>query len=344
MSKKINGRLVFNLIALLVPIGFIVYFLMSERGFMDLIEKASKFNKSWLVIALACQGLMILVDAFVLYRLARSYDKTYTFKKAFKATGVGQFYSAITPAAVGGQPMQVFCMTKQGIDGGISSSCLLQKFLVYQTTITLYSLVALIFNLDLFYGELKGIMLTLALFGFLSHAVVVTFILIFSFNQKLSQSIIGFFFKLLSKIKIIKNPNDKIEKLKKQIHFFHESNAKLYKNKKLLFTTFILTIIQLTFMFAIPFTIYKTFNLNGANAFDMITAQAFVTMISSFMPLPGGSGAAEGSFYVFFKIFFMESTIKSAILVWRIITYLLVILVFAPFSNVNRAAKNSKGN
>lgn len=74
----------------------------------------------------------------------------------------------------------------------------------------------------------------------------------------------------------------------------------------------------------------------------MITAQAFVTMVSSFMPLPGGSGAAEGSFYVFFKIFFMENTIKSAILIWRIITYFLNIVIFAPFSNVNKISNNTE--
>ena len=88
--------------------------------------------------------------------------------------------------------------------------------------------------------------------------------------------------------------------------------------------------------------IYRSFNLTGANPADMITAQAFVTMVSSFMPLPGGSGAAEGSFYVFFKLFFTENIIKSAILIWRIITYFMNVIVFAPFANVSKISKNKE--
>ena len=110
----------------------------------------------------------------------------------------------------------------------------------------------------------------------------------------------------------------------------------LYKNKRLLVNISFLVILQLTFMFSIPYMIYRAFNFSGASIFDMITAQAIVTMISSFMPLPGGSGAAESSFYLFFSMFFTENTIKSAILSWRLITYFLNIIIFAPFANVNK--------
>lgn len=342
MKKKINGKLIFNIISLLVPIGFILYFVLSEQGFIDLIENISKFNKIWLLTGVAFQLLNIAVDAYVLYKFTNNYEKKYTFRQALKATAVGQFYSVITPGAVGGQPMQIYCLSKQKIDGGVASSCLLQKFLVYQTTITLYSFVAMICNLNMFSGELKSLMLSLALFGFLSHVIVVAFMFIFSFNKKLASSIVNFFFKLLAKIKIIKNPDEQISKLEKQMDFFHESNSRLYKNKKLLIISSLLTVLQLTLIFSIPYTIYRAFNLSGASAFDMITAQAFVTMVSSFMPLPGGSGAAEGSFYVFFKIFFMENTIKSAILIWRIITYFLNIVIFSPFSNVNKISNNTE--
>lgn len=340
MKRKINWKLVFNIVSLLVPIGLVIYFLTSEQGLIDLMENASKMNPWWAIAGVLCQFLNITVDAIVLYLIIHNYEKKYTFKQAIKATVIGQFYSVITPGAVGGQPMQLYCMSKQGVDGGVASSCLLQKFLVYQTTITFYSLVAMLCNMSLFYGDLKNLMLSLALFGFLSHLVVVVFMFIFSFNRKLASSIINFFFRLLTKIKIIKNPEEKKEKLEEQMEFFHESNSKLYENKKLLLASCALTVLQLTFLFSIPYMIYRSFNLTGANPADMITAQAFVTMVSSFMPLPGGSGAAEGSFYVFFKLFFTENIIKSAILIWRIITYFMNVIVFAPFANVSRISKN----
>ena len=342
MKRKINWKLIFNILSLLVPIGLVIYFLTSEQGLIDLMENASKMNLWWTGAGVLCQFLNITVDAIVLYLIIHNYEKKYTFKQAIKATVIGQFYSVITPGAVGGQPMQLYCMSKQGVDGGVASSCLLQKFLVYQTTITFYSLIAMLCNMSLFYGDLKNLMLSLALFGFLSHLVVVVFMFIFSFNKKLASSIINFFFRLLTRIKIIKDPEEKKEKLEEQMEFFHESNSKLYENKKLLVASCALTVLQLTFLFSIPYMIYRSFNLIGANPADMITAQAFVTMVSSFMPLPGGSGAAEGSFYVFFKLFFTENIIKSAILIWRIITYFMNVIIFAPFANVSKISKNKE--
>ena len=342
MKKKINGKIIFNIVTLLIPIGFIIYFLTSENGLMDLISNAEKFNWNWIFCAVAFQLLNVLIDAYILFRFTHNYDESYTMKKSLKATAVGQFFSVITPGAVGGQPMQLYCMKKQNVDTGTASSSLVQKFLVYQTIITFYRLISMLCNLDIFTGNMGGAMLGLALFGFISHALVITFVFMFSFNKKLTSSIINGCFNFLSKIKIIKNAPEKADKVKAQLEHFHQSNKKLYKNKKMLITTCFFTVLQLTFIFAIPYAIYRAFNFSGAKIFDMITGQAFVTMVSSFMPLPGGSGAAEGSFYVFFEMFFTQGTIKSAILVWRIITYFMNILIFAPFARVGNISETTK--
>ncbi len=342
MKKKLSGKLIFNMITLLIPLGFIIYFFTSENGLMDLTENASGFNWWWLTGGVLCQFLNIFIDAYILYKFTNNYDNKYNLKQSLKTTAVGQFFSVITPGAVGGQPMQIYCMKKQKVDTGVATSSLIQKFLVYQTTITIYSFIALMCNLDIFRGNKSGAMIGLSAFGFISHAIVILFVFMFSFNRKLTSSIINWCFNLLYKIKIIKNTKEKADKVKFHLEQFHESNMKLYKNKKLLILMCLLTITQLTLIFAIPYMIYRSFNFFGASFFDMVTGQAFVTMVASFMPLPGGSGAAEGSFYVFFEIFFKQNTIKSAILIWRIITYFMNIIVFAPFARVGNISETAE--
>jgi len=340
--KKINIKNIFNVISLFVPIGFIIYFFVSENGFIDLINYASKFNFFWLFLGLLFQILNIIVDGVILYKFVKSYDNNYSISKAFITSCVGQFYTAITPGGVGGQPVQIYSLTKQKINTGVSSACLIQKFLIYQTIITVYSLVSIIFNINMFFGGSKKLMIFLAILGFVSHAIVIIFIFMFSVNKKLTNNIINFCLNFLSKIKIIKNIDKTRNNITEQLEKFHESNINLYKNKKLLINISVLVILQLTFMFCIPYMIYRAFNFSGASIFDMITAQAIVTMISSFMPLPGGSGAAESSFYLFFSMFFTENTIKSAILVWRLITYFFNIIIFAPFANINKIQEKSR--
>lgn len=339
--EKFNTKRLFNILSLLVPIGFIIYFLVSENGLIDLINYASKFNFFWLFLGFLFQILNIVVDGMILYKFVKNHDNNYSISKAVRTTCVGQFYTAITPGGVGGQPAQIYSLTKQNINTGVSSACLIQKFLIYQTIITIYSLVSIVFNINMFFGESKSLMIFLAAFGFISHAIVIIFIFMFSVNKKLTDKIINFCLNFLFKVKIIKNIEKTKNNITEQLEKFHESNMSLYKNKRLLVNISFLVILQLTFMFSIPYMIYRAFNFSGASIFDMITAQAIVTMISSFMPLPGGSGAAESSFYLFFSMFFTENTIKSAILVWRLITYFLNIIIFAPFANINKIQEKS---
>ena len=98
---------------------------------------------------------------------------------------VGQFFSAVTPGASGGQPMQMYLMIRQKIDPGIATSALVQKFLVYQTTLTAYSAVAILICFPMFYNSLNSLLWTLAILGFVAQAIVIVLLLLFSFNKKI---------------------------------------------------------------------------------------------------------------------------------------------------------------
>ena len=112
---KTKSKIIFNILALLVPVGLIIYFVTSENGLIDLIEGASSFNWLWLVFGVLYQLLNVAIDAFILYTFTNNYDKSYTYAKGLKCTAVGQFFSIITPGAVGGQPMQLYCFSKQKV-------------------------------------------------------------------------------------------------------------------------------------------------------------------------------------------------------------------------------------
>ena len=114
------------------------------------------------------------------------------------------------------------------------------------------------------------------------------------------------------------------------------------KHHRLAFKLYLSTFLQLTAYYIIPFCLYKAFHSPGFPVIDMISAQAFVTMISSYTPLPGGAGASEGSFLTIFNIFFDSEITKQAMLLWRFIAYYSCILVGSLFAGF--AAKQEKIN
>lgn len=335
-NKKIQGKTIFNATVIILSLLILAYFSLSENGLSDLIENFKTMDTGFLIMAIFCNLINLLIDAFLIYILTKSSHKSYKFRSAFRCSMTGQFFSAVTPFSTGGQPMQIYLMSKQGVEPGVSTSMLVQKFLVYQSTLTTYSALSILLLFNFLGQSMNSIMMSFAIFGFLSQGFVIFLLLLFSFNKKLTHLTLSGGAKLLSKFKLIKNPKQKIDELEKQLITFHESNKELFKNRKLLLISYVLTTVQLTAIFIIPYCIYRAFNLYGAKPIDMICSQAFVTMTSCFIPLPGAAGASEVSFVGFFSMYFSPETIKSAVLLWRIITYYSVILFTAPFSRISK--------
>lgn len=332
-KKKLSAKTIFNIFSIVLTVGCLAYFGLSDNGLLTLTQHVHQFRIEWLFLGFLCMLSDLFLDTWLIYLFTKSISSSYTFARAFKVCMVGHLYSAVTPFQSGGQPMQIYVMTKQQVDAGNATSTLVQKFFVYQTSITMYSLIAIIFQYGKAQSRLSPVMLGLLIFGFVVQGTVAGFLLVVSFNQKLTHLLLTWAAKLLSKIHLVKDYDKTIEAWQVQIDSFHESNQRLYKDKSLLVKTYILTFFQLTALFVVSYCIYRSFNLHLATAFDTIFSQAFVTMVSSLMPLPGSAGASEGSFFVFFSPYFGDLT-KSADIVWRFITYIAVIIVSAPFSKI----------
>ena len=100
----------------------------------------------------------------------------------------------------------------------------------------------------------------------------------------------------------------------------------------------------MTSLFLVPYCIAMSFHIPDLNIFDLLCAQAYVNMVSSLVPLPGGSGAAEYCFSTFFMAYISAETMKSAILIWRTITYYGTIMISMPFSGVGKKKKISESD
>lgn len=95
----------------------------------------------------------------------------------------------------------------------------------------------------------------------------------------------------------------------------------------------VMTTFQLTAFFLVPYCVLMALGVQGLQVGDVVASAAFILMISSFVPLPGASGGAEGSFYVFFQMFFKASgSVSVAILLWRMFTFYLPIVVGVYFA------------
>ena len=331
MKDKNRSYKIFQAAMLALTVGLLVYFCISGNNLAILIESLPKLNFWWLLCAAGCVALTWMMDARIIHALVgRTRDSGYHYRSAFKITMVGQYFNSVTPYAVGGQPAQFVAFLRQGISSGVAISTLVRKFLVYQTSITLFSLFVIVAKCSFFISRIQGFM-ALAVIGLIYQAASVLLLLLFTYCPDFTTKLIRGIVWLLTKVHLVKKPEETREKVKNQLRFYLDNNRAMQGDRRLTARVYGYTFVQLTALFAVPFFIYKAFRSSGAPVFDMIAAQCFVTMISSYTPLPGAAGAAEGSFLVIFRMFFSEKILTQAMILWRLITYYSCIVVGAVF-------------
>ena len=252
---RIPWGLLFNITIIALTFFLIFYFIFSEGGFVDLIESGMKISVIWLVAAVFVHLLNIALDMTVIYLFVKENDKNMTVKKALIASMTGQFFCAVRPSSSGGQPMQVFTMTRMGISGAVATSALIQKFLVWQFTMSVYCIIAVAARFSFFSQHLDSYMWVFSIIGFLAQIFMIVVLLLASFNKNLTTKVVNAFITFLAKLYIVKNPDEKKKGITETLTSFHESNKELNKNKKLLVKVYAITAVQMTAYFLVPFCI-----------------------------------------------------------------------------------------
>ncbi|MDO4830994.1 MAG: lysylphosphatidylglycerol synthase domain-containing protein, partial [Clostridia bacterium] len=182
---KISGTLIFNLIVAVLTVYLLVYFFVSDGGIIDLLKTPNSFNIWWIIVAVLAYDFNIFIDSIVTLIYIRTQFKDFKFFEAVKVALVGVFFGAVTPSNTGGQPMQLFLLSKMKVGVGFGSACMTQKFIVYQIVSTAFSIFAVIvrFNYlqDAFTNFWSSAFIVL---GFTVQLAVTALFLVVSFSRK----------------------------------------------------------------------------------------------------------------------------------------------------------------
>ncbi|MBZ9632953.1 YbhN family protein [Clostridium sp. FP1] len=310
----------FNFILGIASGVIFILLIVFTNGWMDLIHQMKNLQIEWIIVAAIAMVLYWIFEAKTLQSIVLLMKKDYKFKKAFQVTMVGQYFNSITPFASGGQPMQLYSLTKQELGAGSAGSALMIKFIIYQSVLTVYSLVLIFWKSSFFKTKMSNLFYLIAI-GFTVNASVIIFLIIFSKYRKLTHKLITTFSKILEKLRLVKDISKLEMHINDNLDQFHDNMEIVKHSKAMMAKAVIYTILQLTIIFIIPYFIYLSFGMRGASIESMIAGTAFVMMLTAFIPLPGAVGGAEGAFFMFFSLFFAANNIMAAILLWRLITF-----------------------
>ncbi len=339
---KKGKKMILNLIIFVLLIILTFYILLKDQNIFDIYNLALNSNKTYIILAIICMFVYLLLEGLNMLRTLRiSGNKHINLLSTLKYSFIGFFFSAITPAASGGQPMQIYYMHRDKVSVADSTLALLMNLCSFQIITIGAALVSLIF-----YGSyLQGGMILLFIIGILLNSSALALLLIGIFSKKLANWLVNLAVKILKKFKI-RNVESKIEKLNKELEKYHSGSMYIKEHKGIMLKMLITTLIQIFVYYSIPFWIYKAIGFSGANIVKIIALQAILYATVSGIPLPGAVGVSESGFMNIFKTIFTTETIGGAMLLNRGVSFYLFVIISGVVVIVNlfKSKKEDKIN
>lgn len=323
-------KLLRNLIIFIILIVLTFCIVFKERSLSDIIVTLSNIKKKFIFIAFICMCLYFVCDALNIRRALKVLKEKTTFFKSLKYSLIGFFFSAITPAASGGQPMQIYYMYKDNIRVANSTLTLLINLSCVQIVTLSIAFISLFFN----YKYLDNSLIWLFVLGVTLNLMALVLLLISILSKKMTKAIINLAVKVLKFFRI-KNIENKQEKLEKELAKYHDSAVYIKNHKLMVLKTLITTYIQFILFYSISYWVYRSFGLSEYNILEISTMQAVLYATVSGIPSPGAVGVSEGGFIGIFRNVFLETIIHSAMLLNRIISFYLFVIISAIVVIIN---------
>lgn len=336
-SKKLVPKKLLKkplLIVLFILINVIVIMLtaFSEFGNSESAAKLSEVTLNWwfLIPAALCFVIAIKVEIHKYVVMMREmstdrkkFDTKHARRVARRTVLLGKYYDNITPAAVGGQPFQIYYMRKNsGLPNGVSTSIPIFGMIAGQLGFIIIA--AFCFLL----GSMSinnAVLIGTACFGLLFYAFWPIAVMIATFLPGTTTEIIGIVVKFLAKIRIVKDSEKAIKKTEYEVNEYAKTVRKILKTRGLFAKTVAMSVAFNALIAMIPFFVLTAFG-GAVDFLPCFVTTVAVTSAVYFVPTPGNAGAAEGAFFLVFSAL-SSGYVFWAMLVWRFFSYYIYIIM-----------------
>lgn len=281
-----------------------------------------QFLLAGLVLMLGYVGCEALCTHRILGRLGHRVP----YHRCLGYSFVGFYVSSITPSATGGQPAQIYYMSRDQIPAAHGTLNMMLIAACYQSASLLWGGAVWLlapsvreipgsgFGLLLAYGAGMMILLTLGM------GMVM-------FLPGVSRRICERLLKMLTALHFVRNPEAVGEKLERQLSEYAKGAAVIKRNPGLALQVLALCVVQLGLLFSVPWVVSLAFGLSGHGWIQVAGIQALLTLAVCNLPLPGAVGAAEGCFVAAFAAIFGSELVTPAMLVSRGISFYAFLLI-----------------
>lgn len=337
MKNNNTKKMVRNFILFALLIFLTLWIMLKDQDAGEIFRIIGHSNGLFIIIGIICMVIHIVLEAVNIRRTLKVLGNKIKFKSCLKYALIGFFFSGITPAASGGQPMQIYYMHKDGITVGHSTLALLINLTSMQIVTISVALISVLIN----YQYLNKMLIILLIIGLLLNITALMILLIAIFSRRLSKFLMKVTIRIMKFFRI-KNMDKKIRKIGRELGNYQRSAKYIKKNKKLMIKIVLTTLVQFLLNYSVAYWTYRALGFNEHNIIEIITMQSVLFATVSGIPSPGSVGVSEGAFVAIFRNVYPETMIKSATLLNRGINFYIFMLISGILVAVNQIRGKKK--
>ncbi len=336
MNEKLKK--VANVIVLALVTCLVLYFSLKDN-FNTIINEIINVNIFWLVISFLLAISFWFFKAIATTRIANIFKKDYSIKQGMRLVLETNFFHAITPFAVGGQPYEIYSLKKSKLKITEATNVSIVNFIVYQIALVLLGIIAIVYNHHFVLLKENDLLKNLVVIGFLVNFIVIVALFLLTCTKKINKILMKFIIKVLNKIHIVKNKDEKIKQFNEYLNEFHQGAKILLHDKKLFIKLIFVHFIGLISSYLIPLTLAYAMGISSYTGIEAIVLSSYVMLIGAFVPIPGGTGGLEYGFMTFYGSFIKGSKLNAIMLLWRFITYYFAMILGAILLGIRKKEK-----
>lgn len=323
-----------NIIYLVLIVGVTVLIIATQVDPKLLYNTIKETKIGFLFLGVVCIVVYWLLEAYILLKLMIRENPDETFSFAYTLTIIGQYYNLLDPSSTGGQPMQLYDMSKNNYSLGAGTAVLVQKYALYQVTITLLAITATIFTITELHQSLVAAK-WLIVIGLIINVAAVILIFILIFKPKVGKKFLRGCVGLLLKMRILKNAEKYYKKIDHYVGEYKIAIKSLKNKKGETARLFLISIVQMLVFYSVNYCVYLSLGLTGTNAITILCLQAILYVAVAFIPTPGAAGGAEAGFLLIFGPIYGPGYAPVAMILWRLISFYFILLYGAVYLSIH---------
>lgn len=333
MKKKINIKKVAMYVFYVLVTVCILAFVLSLGDVDEMFMMLGSVDMPSIGMAFLMLAIYMATYPLSLVILTRARHVGVNKRTTYNIAMTEHFFNGITPFATGGQPFQVYSFSKAKVKAAESTSLLLMNFMVFMLVTNGFAACALIYFRRLV-TDLP--MALVAAFGFIMNFAVLGFTMLIAMNHKVAKLLSKFVDFLAKRRMLSKFLAPRAESMKTYFAQVQEAFSNLLRKKGVFLGALLTKILSMGAYYSTTFFILRALHIDvpPSEFFYTICATSFAITMVVFLPTPGSSGGIEFAFKSIFATIAVSAsaaTSYSGMLIWRLLTYYIVMLVSLIF-------------